>query len=229
MNTYIVDVSILTIAAQVDGVGRVVEAEEVQTTHAALVTRLDADSNTVVGFLVYHDVVAATQRKGAVEVTSEVLGVIELNRGVLLLDVEELLIVRNELIVMLSWTTHLLHVEDLDTVALELTTNHHVVLVGADLGPVGTVGGGSELGSADIESQTWHTVRELPQNFSPYRYPRCSMRPSGRISIMAQPSYMPVTMNSRPESGSVQPQEELPDLPRYSVLGEPRAAWLMKS
>lgn len=36
-------------------------------------------------------------------------------------------------------------------------------------------------------------------------------------------------MNSRPESGSVQPHEELPLFPRYSVFGDPSVAWLIKS
>ena len=66
-------VAVLAIAAQGDGVGRVVQSEEVQTTEAVLVTGLNTDSNTVVELLVDDDVVASADGEGLVEVTSEVL------------------------------------------------------------------------------------------------------------------------------------------------------------
>ena len=68
--TYIVHVAILAIATESNRVAGVFEAEEVKSTHAALITRLYADSDGVVGLLVDDNVVAASQRKRLDEVAS---------------------------------------------------------------------------------------------------------------------------------------------------------------
>jgi hypothetical protein len=129
----VVHIAILAVATQVNGIAGVLQAEEVKTTHAAGITGLDTDSDTVLSLLVDDDVVAAAEGERAVEVAGDVLLAIELDRGVLDLDVEQLL-----------------HVEDLDTVALELTADDHVVLVRTDLSPVSAVGSGCELGPKSI-------------------------------------------------------------------------------
>jgi hypothetical protein len=83
-------VAVLAVAAQGDGVGRVLEAEEVQTAKAALFAGLDADGDTIVELLVDDDVVASADGESLVEVTSQVLLVGEADKALGGVEVQEL-------------------------------------------------------------------------------------------------------------------------------------------
>lgn len=71
--THVVNIAILAIAAQINRVTGVLKTEEVQTTHASLGTRLDTDSDCILGLLVNNDVVTAAQRKGLNEMARKIL------------------------------------------------------------------------------------------------------------------------------------------------------------
>jgi hypothetical protein len=85
-----VGVAVLAVAAQGDGVGRVLQAEEVQAARAGLVAGLDTDGNAVVELLVDDDVVASADGEGFVEMTSQVLLVGEADKALGGVEVQEL-------------------------------------------------------------------------------------------------------------------------------------------
>lgn len=89
--TYVVDISILAVAAQGNGIAGVLKTEEVQTAHAAFRAGLNTDSNSVLGFLVDDDIMAAAQWERFDKVTGQVILVSEQNGSFGRIDVQELL------------------------------------------------------------------------------------------------------------------------------------------
>lgn len=134
------NITILSVTAQRNRVRRVIKAEEVKSTHTALIARGHTDSHGVVGLLVNHNVVAASKGKCLVEVACQVFVIAEEHRGIGGVDLKKLLLVSEMEILRLQSDTCLAHVENLHAVALELAADEHVVVIGADLGPVCAVG-----------------------------------------------------------------------------------------
>lgn len=86
------NVAILPIASECNRVARIFQAEEVKTSHAAHVARLNTDSNGIVGLFVDNNIVATPQGKRLNEVTSKILVIRKEDRGFGRIDVEELVI-----------------------------------------------------------------------------------------------------------------------------------------
>jgi hypothetical protein len=79
------------------------------------------------------------------------------------------------------------HIENLDSVVLQLASDQHEVFVSADFMPQRVGSCWSVGGSIDIryDEDFWRST---------YRNPSWSMRPVGRISIRAVPSNMPLAI-----------------------------------
>lgn len=88
--THVVHVAILAVASEILRVAGILEAEEVQTAHAAFGTRHDTDSNGVLGLLVDDNVVTASQGETLDVVARQVLAVGKENRGLGRVDVKKL-------------------------------------------------------------------------------------------------------------------------------------------
>lgn len=108
--SYIVDVTVGAIAAEIDGVGGVLQGEKVKTAQAALVAGLNADGDTIVELLVDDNVVAAADGERGGEVAGNVLLGVKGDGNLLVGEFQESV-----------------HVEDLDTVALKLATGNDVL------------------------------------------------------------------------------------------------------
>lgn len=86
------NVAILPIASECNRVAGVFQAEEVKTSHAAHVARLNADSNGIVSLFVDNNIVATSQGKRLNEVTGKILVIRKQDRGFRWVNVEELVI-----------------------------------------------------------------------------------------------------------------------------------------
>lgn len=131
---YIVDVSILTIAAKSLRVGYISKIKEDETGTAAAISRRRSDGNGIVELLVDNDIVAASQRKIR-EVSSQIsLG--QLNGCSSRIDCEKLSCGLVDEVIVYQWaSTYLAHVVNLDAGALQFATNEHVVFVGTNFLP----------------------------------------------------------------------------------------------
>lgn len=84
------DISVLAIAAKGNGIARVLKTDEVQATHAALRTRLNTDSNSVLGLLIDDNVMTAAQWERFDEVAGQVILISEQNGCFGGIDIQEL-------------------------------------------------------------------------------------------------------------------------------------------
>jgi hypothetical protein len=130
------DIAVETVAAKSGRLGRVLEVEKDQTVVTLrFIEWASANSNTVFALLINDDIVGGADRKIG-KMASKVILVGKLNGSILRGDFQKLryLVSLFEIRVPVEMSYHV-HIEDLNTVALEFTTDEHVVLVAANLLP----------------------------------------------------------------------------------------------